>query len=172
VRYFLDTEFIENGYEAIHLISLGIVAEDGRTYYAINSNCPLGLANDWVKEHVLPVVKRDWNQFARPRGTIKNELIAFCDGLDIVTAGPPEFWGYYADYDWVVFCQLFGRMIDLPMGWPKLCMDLKQWHIGLGKPELPKQETTEHHALNDAQWNKQVYDFLAAEQAKRVALRR
>jgi hypothetical protein len=24
----------------------------------------------------------------------------------------PEFYGYYSDYDWVVFCWLFGRMIE------------------------------------------------------------
>ena len=38
----------------------------------------------------------------------------------------PEFYAYYADYDWVVFCSLFGRMIDLPAGFPMYCRDLKQ----------------------------------------------
>lgn len=38
----------------------------------------------------------------------------------------PEFYAYYADYDWVVFCWLFGRMIDLPKGFPMYCKDLKQ----------------------------------------------
>ena len=38
----------------------------------------------------------------------------------------PEFYGYYADYDWVVFCWLFGGMIDLPSGFPMYCRDLKQ----------------------------------------------
>lgn len=38
----------------------------------------------------------------------------------------PEFYGYYADYDWVLFCSLFGRMIDLPKGFPMYCKDLKQ----------------------------------------------
>lgn len=37
-----------------------------------------------------------------------------------------EFYAYYADYDWVVFCWLFGRMIDLPKGFPMYCRDLKQ----------------------------------------------
>lgn len=39
---------------------------------------------------------------------------------------PIKFYGYYADYDWVVFCWLFGKMIDLPKGFPKYCIDLKQ----------------------------------------------
>ncbi len=38
----------------------------------------------------------------------------------------PEFYAYYADYDWVVFCWLFGKMIDLPEGFPMYCRDLKQ----------------------------------------------
>lgn len=37
-----------------------------------------------------------------------------------------EFYGYYADYDWVVFCWLFGKMKDLPKGFPMYCIDLKQ----------------------------------------------
>lgn len=38
----------------------------------------------------------------------------------------PEFWGYYGDYDWVVFCSLFGKMINLPQGFPMYLRDLKQ----------------------------------------------
>jgi hypothetical protein len=38
----------------------------------------------------------------------------------------PEFIGYYCDYDWVLLCSLFGRMIDLPKGFPMYCIDLKQ----------------------------------------------
>lgn len=37
-----------------------------------------------------------------------------------------EFYGYYSDYDWVCFCWLFGRMVDLPKGFPMYCIDLKQ----------------------------------------------
>ena len=38
-------------------------------------------------------------------------------------AGVPK---YYADYDWVALCQLYGRMLDLPGRWPMFCRDLKQ----------------------------------------------
>lgn len=46
--------------------------------------------------------------------------------LGFENAIKPEFYGYYADYYWVVFCWLFGRMIDLPKGFPMYCIDLKQ----------------------------------------------
>jgi hypothetical protein len=73
----------------------------------------------------------------------------------------PQFWGYYADYDWVVFCQTFGAMIDLPKGWPMYCRDIKQLCDDLGNPELPKQGKGEHNALADARWNKVAHEFLA-----------
>ena len=39
---------------------------------------------------------------------------------------PPIFVGYYSDYDWVLFCSLFGTILDLPDTYPKYCIDLKQ----------------------------------------------
>jgi hypothetical protein len=36
------------------------------------------------------------------------------------------FYGYYCDYDWVTFSWIFGKMIDLPNGFPMYCIDLKQ----------------------------------------------
>lgn len=81
----------------------------------------------------------------------------------------PKFYGYYCDYDWVVFCWLFGKMIDLPKGFPMYCIDLKQTldeksKYSLAKPitndiNYPKQ-TNEHNALADAKWNYELYKFL------------
>lgn len=72
----------------------------------------------------------------------------------------PEFWAYYADYDWVVFCQLFGTMMDLPSGFPMYCRDIKQECDRLGNPKLPKQGENEHNALADAQWVRESWEFL------------
>jgi len=162
MRYWLDTEFIEDG-RTIDLLSIGIVAEDGREFYAENTEADLGEANDWVREHVLP-------QLGRPaltshfggrvsRAELRLDVEEFCNPSRY---GKPEFWGYYADYDWVVFCQLFGTMVDLPKGWPMYCRDLKQWTDELGNPALPEQGKGEHHALADARWNRQAWEFLAA----------
>ncbi len=38
----------------------------------------------------------------------------------------PQFYAYYADYDWVVFCWLFGTMMNLPKEFPMYCIDLMQ----------------------------------------------
>jgi hypothetical protein len=151
MKYFLDTEFIESGPAfPLILLSIGMVSDDGREFYVVNGDAPLELANDWVKANVIP-------HLGEPRVTISTVII---EVLRFVGNDKPEFWGYYADYDWVVFCQLFGTMMDLPKGWPMYCRDIKQLADYLGNPRLPKQASTEHNALNDARWNKRAYEFL------------
>jgi hypothetical protein len=164
MRYFLDTEFLENGPSfPLILLSIGIVAENGREFYAVNADAPLELANDWVKANVLPHL----GDMRVPIGQIGPSVQAFikANGMKNFDGTPsiyerPEFWGYYADYDWVVFCQLFGTMMDLPKGWPMYCRDIKQLCDSLGNPALPKQTSTEHNALADAKWNLEAYKFL------------
>ena len=152
MRYFIDTEFMEAGHLfPVTLLSIGIVAEDGREFYAVNSEADHTLANDWVKANVLPHLGRE-NRIRHV--DIGHAILAF------IGEDRPKFWGYYADYDWVVFCQLFGAMIDLPKGWPMYCRDLKQWCDDLDNPKLPPQDSTEHNALYDARWNRIAWDFL------------
>lgn len=152
VKYFIDTEFIESGPGAsIDLLSIGIVCEDGREFYAESASANLAMANDWVQENVLPHLTGEKILL----GPMGDAIKAF------IGDARPEFWGYYADYDWVVFCQIFGAMVDLPKGWPMYCRDLKQLCDSLGNPKLPAQISTEHNALNDAKWNKIAYEFLA-----------
>lgn len=153
MRYFLDTEFIEYP-NTIDLISIGIRSQDDRNYYAESAAVNWGRSSDWVKQNVRPHLG-DPGQRLWP-SEIRDEILAF------IGDDKPEFWGYYADYDWVVFCWLFGSMVDLPKGWPMYCRDIKQWADQLGNPKLPEQETDEHHALADAKWNKVAFDFLAA----------
>jgi len=150
MKIWFDTEFIEDG-KTIDMISLGAIREDGRTYYVENSGCDLNRASDWVKQNVFPQLRGgDW---LLPRLSIAREFREF-------VGEKPEFWGYYADYDWVVLCQLYGTMMDLPKGWPMYCRDIKQLCDSLGNPKLPEQGKGEHHALADARWNKLAYEFL------------
>lgn len=152
MRYFIDTEFIEDG-KTIDLISIGIVSEDLRRLYLESSEVNWRKASKWVRDNVKPYL----SGVTVDRRTIAEEIIKFCDPNKY---GPPEFWGYYADYDWVVLCQLFGKMIDLPKGWPMYCRDLKQLADDMGNPKLPKQSTIEHHALHDAAWILESWNFL------------
>ena len=172
IRYYLDTEFIENG-ETIDLISIGIVADDGREFYAENSDVDLSKADQWVKENVISNLwsrqldKSKFNMWSRDGGVggllnrkeIARDIFTFCNPQ---TYGEPEFWAEYASYDWVVFCQLFGKMIDLPSGFPMYCNDIQQCrsHLDVFETELPKQEEGQHNALADAKHCKVLLEFL------------
>lgn len=146
MRFFYDTEFIEDG-KTIDLISIGIVSEDGREYYAESSECDLSRASEWVEENVVPHLVG--GICVKGRKQIADEVLAF-------VGHKPEFWAYYADYDWVALCQLYGRMIDLPKGWPTYCRDLKQYADQLDSrfpPNPVEIGEIEHHALGDARTN-------------------
>jgi 3'-5' exoribonuclease Rv2179c-like domain len=148
MRFWFDTEFIEDG-RTIDLISIGVYAEDGRTYYAESGEVNLERANPWVRKNVLPHLSGN----AIQRAKIAADLIAFM-------GDKPEIWAYYADYDWVVMCQLFGTMMDLPKGWPMYCRDVKQLADSIGNPHLPANYLMDHHALADAKWAAEAWRYL------------
>jgi len=250
MKYYIDTEFLEgtqkekfpislfrkNTPPTIDLISIGIVAEDNREYYAISKDFNLkeawnryDLIDDnsvgvrigclppkkkvyWIRENVLKPIFYEYvnredfyfnyknmkyviNQYGKKNKQITEEVKIF-----VANRGDnkteqwileyeynrynPEFYGYYSDYDWVVFAWLFGKMIDLPSGFPMLSYDLKQimdekaekWRLQKlkngdnytfehclkvmkGFKNYPKQ-TNSHNALSDARWNKELHEFL------------
>lgn len=248
MNYFLDTEFLEGTQRknffwktkpTIDLISIGIVSEDGREYYAISKEFNIKEAWNrwqprtgqgdrnymqpreyWIRENVLlpifielrdshighwmpcrsvafdyPITAdmkftyRNFRDLIRSYGKsnkeIATEVEAFCNSVstnisvihstDAWWRAKHKFYGYYADYDWVVFCWLFGNMVGLPRHFPMHCIDLKQSFDGIQNhlrdrnpdpnidlktlPEYPKQKN-EHNALADAKWNLELYKFL------------
>lgn len=148
MKIWFDTEFIEDG-RTIDLISIGMIREDGVCYYAESSDCDLSRAGEWVQKNVLPHLTGS----RRTRVEIRDDILQFCGQR-------PEFWAYYADYDWVALCQLFGTMMDLPHHWPMFCRDVKQLCVDKGNPPLPKDTGIAHNALSDAKWAKQAWEFL------------
>lgn len=166
MRYWYDTEFIENG-DTIRLLSIGMLAEDERELYLENKSTDLNQASQWVRSNVLPhltaarlsVTKWHWadSPVAQWHSEIAKQVALFCDPEKY---GKPEFWGYYSAYDHVALCQLFGTMMQLPKGWPMYTRDIKQLADYLGNPTLPEQGKKEHHALADARWNRRAWEFL------------
>lgn len=155
MKYFLDTEFIEAPGH-LDLISIGIVAEDGRKFYLENSEVDWGRASPWVIANVRPHVVSANNrtlmgEVAVPKSEMGDRIQAFV-GVD-----PSQFWGYYCDYDWVALCWLFGTMMDLPKGFPFLCRDLRQALDERGLQHVKQPDDAPHHALSDAQWIAETY---------------
>jgi hypothetical protein len=192
-KYFIDTEFIEDfthpwigkSRHYIDLISIGIVAEDGREFYGVSKEfdidyvwnkfqwkhveqqVPNKVKEYWLRDNVLmPIynelagkdlsieypdaheLRRLIRKYGKSNKQIAQDIEAFCSAKkgnlqwaypfkskvnwiadkigEIIVRSDPEFYGYYSDYDWVLFCSLYGRMLDLPKGFPMYCNDLKQ----------------------------------------------
>ena len=160
MRIAFDTEFIEDG-RTIDLISIGLVREDGATYYAVNRDMPVRRIrkHGWLMENVVPSLPHghgDWRNHmprrwlfdyydpaVRTREQIAREVVDFA-------GDSPEFWAWYAAYDWVALCQLFGTMMDLPSGWPMYCRDYKQ--VCDERGIRLQQDDSKHNALGDARW--------------------
>lgn len=145
MKFWFDTEFIEDGH-TIDLISIGVVSEDGREYYAESGECALGLASPWVRENVIPHLTMEW----KSRSEIKQDLLVFF-------GESPEIWAYFASYDWIALCQLFGTMMQLPDGWPMFPMDLQMLRALVGMPDLIPHTGTAHNALDDARWTRDAW---------------
>jgi len=257
MNYYIDTEFLEGTQKecfpislfrketnpTIDLISIGIVSEDGREFYAVSKDFNLKEAWNrfdwkehksthkededkklvqkvyWIRENVLKPIWRELvkehnqkvsrlgltishkdeikfnykdfksllNSYGKTNKQIAKEIKEFCyRGCEWNYPNKEneiEFYAYYADYDWVAFCWLFGKMMNLPNGFPKYCNDLKQMLdervekmsyplIGAVSNnfkdklkavkkfnDYPKQEN-EHNAIDDARWNKKLHEFL------------
>ncbi|MEW2108645.1 3'-5' exoribonuclease domain-containing protein [Streptomyces albidoflavus] len=184
-----DLEFLEDG-RTIDLISIGMVTDDGREYYAVNSDAPWDRIKNhpWLMRNVWPhlplrghksglvtvggatevqlttpgVVDTSDTQ-VRPHWVIANEV------RDFIQVTPDvELWANYGAYDHVALCQLWGRMIGLPEGVPMFTHDIQQEarRLGLGWDDLPQQETGEHNALADARHNRTVRRWLAERNQK------
>ncbi|KIF66293.1 hypothetical protein HY68_36950 [Streptomyces sp. AcH 505] len=185
-----DLEFLEDGH-TIEVISIGMVADDGREYYAVNSDAPWDRIkeNDWLVRNVLPSLpmtgKRALDSYCaqspnihprppldmvgpdlgdtrvKPHQVIANEVRDFIQATD---TAEPQLWADYGAYDHVALCQLWGTMMQLPAGVPMWTHDLRQEieRLGVDPAGLPSQESGVHNALADARHNQVVRRWLAA----------
>ena len=152
-RYFYDCEFIEDG-RLIDLVSIGVVDEHGREYYAVSTEFDGSRAVPWVRRNVLDKLPSPADKAWRSRERIREELLEFLvEPLRAGEADELELWAWYAAYDHVVLAQLWGRMPDLPREIPRFTKDLRQLWDDRGRPPLPQAEEQRHDALVDARHN-------------------
>lgn len=147
-RVFYDCEFIEDG-RTIDLVSIGAVDEKGREFYAVSTEFDPDMAIPWVRRHVLDKLPPPADPAWRSRERIRADLLSYLtepgDGL--------ELWAWYAAYDHVALCQLWGAMPALPRRVPRFTKDLRQRWDDVGRPELPATPPDQHDALADARHN-------------------
>lgn len=199
MKIFYDTEFIDTG-TSIDLISIGMVREDGRELYLVADDRDVttrAIEDDWLRENVVPSlpvqIRRSASLDLEPGGKGMGEFRWDFDWDEkhadaenvtsryqmmrqvrsfVLTTKKPQLWAWYGSYDHVVIAQLFGRMHDLPEGFPMMTCDLKQEHLRLGAPKLPRQAAGEHNALADARHNRDVAQFLHEYEETNYGLRR
>jgi 3' exoribonuclease, RNase T-like len=159
-RYFYDCEFIEDGV-TIDLVSIGVVDESGREFYAISSQFDESKAIAWVRRNVLDRLPSPADKAWRSRERIREDLLAFL--TDPMQAGDTiELWAWYAAYDHVALAQLWGAMPALPRVIPRYTKELRQLWEDRGCPPLPDAEDRRHDALVDARHNLARYRVLMA----------
>ena len=148
LRFFYDCEFIEDG-RTIDLVSIGVVDENGREFYAVSTEFDPDRAIPWVRRNVLDKLPSPADPAWRSRERIRDELLAFLTG----PGEEIELWAWYAAYDHVALAQLWGDMRSLPRAIPRFTRDLRQRWDDLGAPALPDAAGDRHDALTDARHN-------------------
>ena len=165
VRYHYDCEFIEDG-STIELVSIGVVDERGREFYAVSTEFDPTRAIPWVRRNVLDKLPSPGDPAWRTRDRIRADLHAF-----LTEPGEPiELWAWYAAYDHVVLAQLWGAMPALPREIPRFTHELAQRWEDAGRPELPPVgNAARHDALVDARHNLARWHAIEAARAARRA---
>ncbi|ASR35394.1 hypothetical protein BAY61_10730 [Prauserella marina] len=155
MRFFYDTEFIEDGV-TIDLVSIGVVDARGREFYAVSTQFDPAKAGHWVRENVLDKLPSPADKAWRSRERIRADLLDFFG----TPGGGIELWAWYAAYDHVALAQLWGPMPSLPRQLPRFTRDLRQRWEDVGKPRLPAPPTDAHDALADARHNLQRWQVI------------
>jgi hypothetical protein len=152
-RYFYDCEFIEDG-RIIDLVSIGVVDEQGREFYAVSTEFDGSRALPWVRRNVLDKLPSPGDPAWRSRGRIREDLYRFLvEPLREDATARIELWAWYAAYDHVALAQLWGNMPSLPRQLPRFTKELRQLWDDRGRPPLPEAEAGRHDALVDARHN-------------------
>lgn len=191
MRIYYDTEFVEDG-NTVDLLSIGMVREDGATLYRVVKDpwaVQRAVEHEWLRDNVvrhLPVKLLDqahgmmvagdrfgrshefgnlweWDRSHPDRASVvsRREVAMAVRGF-IAGTESPQLWAWYGAYDHVAYAQLFGRMIDLPDGFPMNTCDVKQEAMRLGDPQIPafREADAEHNALSDARWARSAHQWL------------
>ena len=172
MNYFLDTEFSHLPWEdQVQLISIGIVDENGKSYYACLDNFDQNNVSTFVWENVIQFLPRKSKRKSCKQ--VKQELVDFF-GENI----PSNFWCVFptkkqlesfsinkkdinsvlkkfGDFDFQLMKKIFGN--DYPEHWPKKGSNLTPLYSALSKNNIPTNNK-EHDALADALWNKKIWE--------------
>lgn len=129
INIFFDTEFTGLHKDAT-LISLGCVAEDGKTFYAEFTDYDKPQCDDWIKKNVIQNLhlnkygcNEDWNKMEVHYDTAMAEIY-FAEWLRQFDS--VQFVSDVCHYDFVLLIDLFGSAFNLPKNVCAACHDINQ----------------------------------------------
>lgn len=162
MRLYFDFEFT-GLHQHTTPISLGIVDENGRTFYAEFTDYAQNQVDIWIQDHVIAHLHSSGGSDRKP------DVIGPCAKVTRVLEGwlreygqeaKFEMWGDCLAYDWVMFCQLFGGAMLLPRYFDYIPFDLcTALKLAGHDPDVSRVEfggrdsgweIRRHHALEDA----------------------
>lgn len=182
MKIFFDTEFT-GLHKNTTLISIGLIDENGRTFYAEFLGYDSNQVNDWIQENVIEHLKykmcisnwcnTDPEHFECVGYTyyIRNLLAHWLSKYDEV-----ELVSDVCHYDMVLLIDIFGDAFDLPENINPACHDINQdiaRHFKISEREafdLSREqiitdynkeiEGDKHNSLYDAKVIKEIYNSI------------
>ena len=118
-KIFFDTEFT-GLHQNTTLISIGLISECGKTFYAEFNDYDYSQVGDWIKENVLNKLKYNgiFQTFEQTENSIsyksnkeniREKLTTWLEQF-----GDVEMWSDCLAYDWVLFNNIFGDAFSIP----------------------------------------------------------
>lgn len=176
-KIFFDTEFTGLHHNTT-LISIGLIAETGETFYAELTDYDKGQIDEWLQNNVIdnltikPLKDNElfavnYNNgknsptFIGATPELKNELTEWLSQFQEV-----EMWSDCLSYDWVLFNRIFGHAFSIPNNVYYIPFDICTMFKVLGiDPDINREEfseykgeTKKHNALHDAIVIKACFD--------------
>lgn len=119
MKVFFDTEFT-GLYQNTTLISIGLVSEDGRSFYAESTEYDKSKIDEWLQKNVIDNLMDmkphynncDFDGSLRMKDSLNQIAISLNHWLNKL--GDVEIWSDCLAYDWVLFCDLFGGALRIP----------------------------------------------------------
>ena len=164
MKVFFDTEF--TGLHAnTTLMSIGLVDEDGRTFYAELNDYDKSQVDEWLENNVVANFTGENTMDVQQLKIELTEWLAVYDSVEI--------WSDCLAYDWVLFNSIFGTAFDIPKNVYYIPFDICTMMKLKGvDPDTNREEyafgsvpevVEKHNALWDAQVIRACYENLRLE---------
>ena len=118
-KIFFDTEFT-GLHQNTTLISIGLISECGKTFYAEFNDYDFNQVDDWLRENVINNLQyngifqqldetKESISYKSTTENIREKLTTWLEQF-----GEVEIWSDCLSYDWVLFNQIFGHAFNIP----------------------------------------------------------